>query len=267
MNTQTLRTLVSAVVLSLVFFAVVMGVSMTFIMFNARWSPDLVWFPAPVIAVLVGSIYWAEKRWHIGLSNPVDVPWGRVYAIGIALTVLGVCVAATQGMFTGKIRATEVYGGEVSPLFQMTYAFVMSVFAAILAEATFRGIMQTRMHAVLSLWPTVVTVAVINLLAHRWGPELVQNWFGTLIILAAWTYLRWLSQSLWPPLIVHGLCNLIFAIAVWFNGPIVYAELSGGTIVLIVAAGLVALVVTVFLARDLHQARLTAAGLSEQRPL
>ena len=52
-------------------------------------------------------------------------------------------------------------------------------------------------------------------------------------------------------------------IAVWFNGPIVYAELSGGTIVLIVAAGLVALVVTVFLARDLHQARLTAAGLSE----
>ena len=38
-------------------------------------------------------------------------------------------------MFTGKIRATEVYGGEVSPLFQMTYAFVMSVFAAILAEA------------------------------------------------------------------------------------------------------------------------------------
>ena len=52
MNTQTSRTLVSAVVLSLVFFAVVMGMSMTFVMFNARWSPDLVWFPVPVIAVL-----------------------------------------------------------------------------------------------------------------------------------------------------------------------------------------------------------------------
>lgn len=253
MNTQTLWTLVSAMVLSLFFFAVVMGMNMTFVMFNARWLPDLVWFPAPVIAVLVGSSYWAEKRWHIGLSNPVDVPWSRVYAIGIALTVLGVCVAATQGVFTGKVRATEVYGGDVSPLFQMTYAFVMSVVAAIVAEITFRGIMQTRMHKVLSLWPTVITVAVINLLAHRWGPELWQNWFGTLIILSAWTYLRWLSQSLWPPLIVHGLCNLIFAIAVWFGGPIVYAELSGGTIVLIVATGLVALVITVFLARDLHQ--------------
>jgi membrane protease YdiL (CAAX protease family) len=178
-----------------------------------------------------------------------------VYAIGIALTVFGVCVAATQGVFTGKIRAVEMYGGEVSPLFQMTYAFVMSVFAAVLAEATFRGIMQTRMHTVLSLWPTVVAVAVINLLSHRWGPELVQNWFGTFIILAAWTYLRWLSQSLWPPLIVHSLCNLIFAIAVWFGGPIVYAELSSGTIALIVIVGLVALMLTIFLSKDLHQAQ------------
>ena len=261
MNTSSFRTLVSAVVLSMVFFAVVMGVSMTCVRLNAQWSPDLVWFPAPVIAVLVGSIYWVEKRWQIGLSNPVDVPWERLYAIGFALTVFGVCVAAIQGMFTGKIRATEVYGGEGSPLFQMTYAFVMSVFAAILAEATFRGIMQTQMHKVLSLWPTVVTVAVINLLAHRWGPELVQNWFGTFIILAAWTYLRWLSRSLWPPLIVHGLCNLVFAIAVWFGGPIVYAELSGGTIAFIVAVGLVALVATVFLAKDLHQSRPTAAAV------
>ena len=37
MNTQTLRTLGSAVVLSLVFFAVVMGVAMTCVMYNARW--------------------------------------------------------------------------------------------------------------------------------------------------------------------------------------------------------------------------------------
>jgi hypothetical protein len=88
----------------------------------------------------------------------------------------------------------------------------------------------------------------------------VQNWFGTFIILAAWTYLRWLSRSLWPPLIVHGVCNLIFALAVWFGGPIVYAELSGETIALIVVVGLAALVVTIVLAKDLHQAQPTAAA-------
>ena len=229
-------------------------------MLNARWSPELVWFPLPVIVLLAGSIYWANKRWQIGLSHPAGVPWGRVYAIGIALTVFGACVSATQGVFTGKIRAVEMYGGGVSPLFQVTYAFVISVFAGILAEATFRGIMQTRIQTVLSVWPTVVIIAFINLVAHRWSPELVQNAFGTFVILAAWTYLRALAPSLWPALIVHGLHNLIFAIAVWFGGPIVHNELSGGTIALIVAVGLAALVVTIFLVKDLHQAQPTAAG-------
>lgn len=260
MNAQILRTLFIAVALSLLFFAVVMGVSMVCVMLNARWSPGLVWFPLPVIALLVASIYWAEKRWDIGLSHAADMPWGKVYAIGIALTVFGVCVGATQGVFTDKVRATEVYGGDVSPLFQVTYAFVMSVFAAVLAEAAFRGIMQTRMHAVLAVWPTIVSVTVLNYLAHRWGPELWENWLGSLVILGAWTYLRWLSQSLWPPLVVHALCNLVFAIIVWFGGPIRYAELSGGTIALFVVVGLAALVSTVFLARDLPRARVTAAA-------
>ncbi|MBM4197752.1 MAG: hypothetical protein FJ197_11800 [Gammaproteobacteria bacterium] len=170
MNAQTLRVLVSAVALSLLFFAVLMGVSMASVMFNARWSPDLVWFPVPVIAILAVAVYWAERRWNIGLTHPAGMPWGRVYAIGIALTVFGVCVGAVNGVFTGKIRATELYGGDVSPLFQITYAFLMSVFAAVLAEVAFRGIMQPRMHTVLGLWPTVLTIAVINLLAHRWGP-------------------------------------------------------------------------------------------------
>ena len=258
MNTQTLRTFGSAVVLSLVFFAVVMGVAMTCVMYNARWSPNLVWFPLPAIALLVGSIYWANKRWDIGLSHPAGVPWGRVYAIGIALTVFGSCVAATQGVFSGKIRAVEMYGGDVSPLFQVTYAFVMSVFAAILAEAAFRGIMQTRMQTVLSVWPTVVIIAFINLIAHRWTPELLQNAFGTFVILAAWTYLRALAPSLWPALVVHAVHNLVFALAVWFGGPIVFAELSTVAIAVIVAVGLAALVITTILVKDLHQTQPTA---------
>lgn len=136
----------------------------------------------------------------------------------------------------------------------------MSVFAAVLTEAAFRGIMQTRMHKVLDVWPTIVTV--LNYLAHRWGPELWQNWRSSLVILGAWTYLRWLSKSLWPPLVVHALCNLVFAIIVWFGGPIRYAELPGRTIALFVIVGLAALAVTVFLARDLRQSRPTVTVTS-----
>ncbi len=255
MNTQTLRTLASAVIVSLVFFTVVMGVSTACVMFNARWSPDLVWFPLPVIALLIASTIWAEKRWQIGLSHPAGISRAQMYAVGIALTVFGVCVTSTQGIFTDKVRAVVVYSADVSPLFQMTYAFVMSVFAAVLAEVAFRGIMQTRMHTVLSVGPTVCIVAFINLVAHRWTPELVQNAFGAFVILGAWTYLRWLTQSLWPPLIVHGLCNLVFAFWVWFVGPIFYSELSSATIALIVTAGLASLAVTVLLTRKILGSR------------
>jgi len=258
MNTQTLKTLAGATALSLIFFAVVMGAAMGCVMLNARWSPSLVWFPLPVIALLIITTLWAEKRWNIGLNHPPDMPLVRVYVIGIAITLFGTCVAATQGVFTDKVRAVEEYSGDVIPMFRITYAFLMSVFAAILAEVTFRGIMQTRVHTVLSVWPAIAFVAFINLVAHRWGLALLYNAFGVFIILATWTYLRWVSRSLWPPLIVHALHNLLFAAAVWFGGPIEYGELSDAAIAVIVIVGLAALGVTVVLAKNLHRARLEA---------
>ena len=208
-----------------------------------------------MVAILVGAIYWAQKRWDIGLSHPRGIPWGRVYIIGIALTVLGVCTAVVQGSYTGMVRKTELFDDpQVGLLFQLSYAFGMSVLAAILAEASFRGIMQTRMQSVMGLWPMVITIAVINVLAHRWGPELTLNWFGLFVTLAGWTYLRWLSDSLWPPLILHGVTNFIVATALWFRGPFVHAELPVVTVALVAAAGLAGLVLTFFLARDMHRA-------------
>jgi membrane protease YdiL (CAAX protease family) len=259
MNTQTFKTLGSATVLSLIFFTVVMGAAMGCVMLNARWSPGLVWFPLPVIALLIYSTLWAEKRWDIRLNHPQDIPLVRIYLIAIAITVFGSCVSATQGVFTDKVRAVEVYSADVIPMFRITYAFLMSVFAAVLAEVTFRGIMQTRVHSVLSVWPAIAFVAFINLVAHRWGLALLYNAVGVFVILATWTYLRWVSRSLWPPLVAHTLHNLVFAAAVWFGGPIEYGKLSGGVIAVIVFVGLASLGVTIMLAKDLHRARLEAS--------
>ena len=258
MNAKKLWILGSAVLLALLFFGVVMGFSMTMVTLNARYSPNFVWFPFAAAAALIGASYWAEKRWQIGFSQPSNVPWGRIYIIGIALTILGVCSAVVQGSYTGMVRQTEVFDAPVRPLFQVGYAFGMSVLAAVLAEVSFRGIMQTRMQTVLSLWPTVIIIAVINVLAHRWGPELTMNWFGLLVTLAGWTYLRWLANSLWPPLILHGVTNFIVAGALWYRGPFVHADLPGATVALVALAGLAGLVVSIFLARDLHQAQPTA---------
>ena len=37
---------------------------------------------------------------------------------------------------------------------------------------------------------TVIVIGVINVLAHRWGPEITQNGFGLFVVLAGWTWLR-----------------------------------------------------------------------------
>jgi membrane protease YdiL (CAAX protease family) len=253
MNSKQVWTILGSLGLGFVFFGIVMGAAMGLVMFNANASPDTVWFPLPVAAILFGAIYWAQRRWDIGLAAPTDVPWARVYVIGIALTVLGLAVAIVQGKFTGMVRATELLDVEVSPLFTMTYAIYMSLLAAILAEATFRGVIQTRMQTVLGVWPTVVIIGVVNVLAHRWGPELTLNWLGLFVTLAGWTYLRWLSQSLWPPLILHTVTNLLVAVALWYRGPFVHAELAGGTVMVVAVIGIVALAAAIMLARNMKK--------------
>jgi len=253
MNAKNLWAVGLAVIIGLAFFGVVMGASMGLVMLNANLSPDVVWFPLPVTVILIGAILWAQRRWDIGLAHPADVPWGRIYVIGTALTVLGIATAVVHGKFTGYTRATELLEIEVSPLFTMTYAIFMSVLAAILAEATFRGVVQSRMQKVLSVWPTVIVIGVVNVLAHRWGPEITLNWLGLFVTLAGWTYLRWLSQSLWPPLILHAVTNLLVAVGLWFRGPLVHAELPNGTITVIVIAGLLGLAIAVVLAKDINK--------------
>ena len=253
MNSKTVWTVISAVIIGLVFFGVVMGSSMGLVMFNANTSPDMVWFPLPVTVILVGAILLAQRFWGIGLTVPADVPWGRVYVIGTALTVLGISVAIVQGKFTGYSRATELLEVEVSPLFTVTYAIYMSVLAAVLAEATFRGVIQSRMQSVLSVWPTVIIIAVVNVLAHRWGPEITLNWAGLFVTLAGWTYLRWLSQSLWPPLILHAITNLLVAVGLWFRGPLVHAELADSTVTIIAIVGLSGLGLAIVLAKDVRK--------------
>jgi membrane protease YdiL (CAAX protease family) len=252
MNTKLLWTVVSSILLGFVFFGVVMGISMGLITVNANVSPGFVWFPLPATLLLVAAIWWAQRRWGIGLEHPTDIPWNRVYVIGVGLTVLGIATAFVQGHFTGYVRATELIEADVSPAFKMTYAIYMAVLAAVLAEATFRGVIQTRMQTVLGVWPVVLIIGVVNVLAHRWGPEILQNWLGLFVTLAGWTYLRWLSRSLWPPLILHTLTNLLVALGLWYRGPLVHAEVANGTVIAVAVVGLAGLGISVALARGMR---------------
>jgi membrane protease YdiL (CAAX protease family) len=251
MQLKLVGTVIGAVALGLVFFGVVMGASMGLVMLNVSQTPQIVWFPLPTTLLLAASMIWAQRRWNIGLTLPAGTPWLRIYVIGIAVTVLGIATALVQGRYTGMVRATELLDADVSPLFTLSYAFYMSVFAAILAEVTFRGVIQVRMQTVLSIWPTVVVIGVVNVLAHRWGPEIMQNWLGLFVTLAGWTWLRWLSKSLWPPLVLHTVANFLVALGLWYQGPLVHADLSDTAVIGIAMTGLVGLALAASLSRSI----------------
>ena len=56
MKLQTVWTVVSAILLGMVFFGLLMGAALGFVTLNIRVSPDFAWFPLPVTLLLVGRL-------------------------------------------------------------------------------------------------------------------------------------------------------------------------------------------------------------------
>ena len=218
-----------------------MGAAIGTVVLNAQVSPSVPWFPLPVTVLLFAAAWFVERRWGIGLSDGGPKPAGRVYALAGALTVAGVAACAVQGYFTGYARETEPFNADLSTAFNATFALYLSVYAAVLAELSFRGVMQTRMQHALSVWPVVLVIGVVNVFAHRWGPEITQNGLGLFVVLGGWTYLRWYAQSLWPPLIMHTVTNVIVAAWLWNQGPIVHADMTPFWAGVVAAVGVAAL--------------------------
>jgi membrane protease YdiL (CAAX protease family) len=206
-----LRTVPGAILLGLVWFMLFMLGSIGLVLLNASVSPRVPWFPLPVLALVVAACVIAERRWAIGLTHPPGVAWGRIYFLACTTTVLGVCLAILQGAWFDMTREAELGPAGTSTQFQLAYAVVMSLVAATLAEIAFRGIMQGRLHAVLSPAAAIVLTAAVNTAAHRWGPDLAAQWFAYFVTLAGWGWVRWLGGSVLPPLAAHFGQNLALA--------------------------------------------------------
>ena len=144
MNSKQLWTVLTSAVYAILFFGVVMGVSMYAVTFNADWSPAVIWFPVPVLALLGVATFWAQRQWSIGLTVPANVPLGPVYGFGIAVTILGVSVCILQGAYHGLVRHVEVVSTDVTPVFAFTYHFLMSIVAALLPACSFRSVSAGR---------------------------------------------------------------------------------------------------------------------------
>lgn len=210
---RTLPAVIMPAISAVLFFGVLMGISMGLVTLNARLSPQIPWFPLPVILLLWTAALWAERRWQIGLAARPAMDTGRTVLLTVAVTVLGLAACVLQGAFHGYVRQPEAAPEGVPDLFAFVYVLVMSGVAAVLAELAFRGIMQSRWHRIFSPWTVIALVAVLNLASHRWSAALIQQSLAYLVALGGLAWLRWKTGSLWPPLIAHLVVNLLLALA------------------------------------------------------
>ncbi len=254
MRWEQVRNVVVPIIGGLAFSRALLFTSLFLVFLNTRWTPGFPWYPIVVLALVIGATYLVQRRWDIGLTIPRNMPWVPIYAFGIAISVTGFAVATLQGAYHDLVRGTEVLAGDVSPLFQVANAFVISMTAATLAELGFRGIILPRVAKVMGVWPAIVLVTVINTAGHRWIDSSTR-WLGLMVMLGGWGYLRQMSGSVVPPLVVHVTMNFLLATGFWFWGPWDLGAMGVPSLASLAVLALISFAAAIYFARSAQARR------------
>lgn len=232
------RTTALPVLAGLLLFSVLMGISVGLVGLNARWSPSLPWFPLPALALVLGASAWLERRWGIGLTWPRGVDWRRIYLVGGLATIAALAIGVLQGALHGLVREAPTWPGAVSGGFQLAYLLTLPLIASVLAEVTFRGVMQVRLTRRYPLWRVLGGLAVLNTLFHFNAAELGTQWACYLALNLAFGYAAWLAGSIVPALVLHVGMNLVVTFAERLWGPFDLGALGPGALLVTGAVGL-----------------------------
>ncbi|MDG2321055.1 MAG: CPBP family intramembrane metalloprotease [Rhodospirillaceae bacterium] len=219
-----------ALLRGLLFFVVLMGVSLSLIFLNAGRTPSVPWFPLPVIIIIGGATYFAHRRWGIRIGAPQNVSWQMTLTFGALLTIGSVCVSILQGTVMGMTRTFPGPPDGVSFAFLMTYLIMMPMIVSVLPEVSFRGIIQTRLETLMRLWPTLIVIAVANTVFHFNATDLANQWLFHIVLNLGLGYVTWISQSILPAVLMHLSMNITVNTSEYLWGPFVLSEIVQGTV-------------------------------------
>jgi len=252
MNAKNLLTIVLVILGGFVFFNVLMGISMYLVFLNVDVTPTLPWFPIPALVLIVVATWLLNRRWDIRLSVPANVPWVRVYAFSFLAMLAAKCIKALEGAYHGAWLEAPALEG-VSTVFGLVFLLLVPFFAAVLAEISYRGIMQTRIETLLPLWPTLLILAAINTLSHSqiFGgfTDIGTQWIYLMAMNIGFGYTAWMARSIVPAIVMHVVMNVLFPGSQYLWGPFALGELSAPSLAAIAVLGTALTAVAVWLAR------------------
>lgn len=249
-----LKAVILPILGGLVFFNVLMGASLGIIALNASVSPAIPWFPVPAIGLVLLVTWWVNSRWPLRLAQPVG---GRAYAVTLLLTYAIISLGVLESWVNDATMPAPKFEGEaLSDGFQLTFLLVLPFIAAVLAEAGYRGLMQTALEKVMPLWPMLLLLAVLNFLMHAYDPEIGGQLLRLLGLNFAWGYMTWRTQSLRPALAGHILMNIAVPLAQYGSeqygpGAVPFGDFPASTLILSGVCGAVALAAALGLMKKL----------------
>jgi membrane protease YdiL (CAAX protease family) len=250
MTSKQFLTLAATVLGGLVYFNVLMGVSMQVAFFNVDWSPTVPWFPIPLLALIWLVTWWIKGRWNVRLTAPPNVSWARIYAFSFLAMLAAKTIKGLEGAYHGTTLAAPALPQGVSTGFGLVFLLMIPIIAGVLAEIAYRGIMQTRFEAIAPLWPTLVVLAIINTLGHMGFTDVSTQWIYLMAMNIGFGYTAYLAQSIIPVIVVHATMNVIFPGSQYLWGPFALGELSGLSLAAIALLGTALTAAAVWLARS-----------------
>ena len=239
MNWESIKTSIAATFGGSFIFMALVGVSIGTAQFNANVSPALPWFPIPVLAVVFGVTWWCDRRWDIGLKEPVKGPVSLVTAFAVVSMIAAHALWIIEKSYNGVVYEFPRGPEGTSTLFLITYWVTISLALSTASEVCFRGIMQSQLCRLMSLWPAIALVVFFNTFSHPWA-TLWPRFFGVLAILLAWSWLRHISGSLKATILTHIAVVMGGDVIFWFIGPVDFGQLSSQTLILVAAIGVLA---------------------------
>ncbi len=260
MNGKKLLTIVLVILGGLVFFTVLMRTSMSLVFLNLNVTPALPWFPIPALVLIVVATWLVNRRWNIRLTLPDNVPWARVYAFSFLAMLAAKCIKALEGAYHGATLAAPAAPEGISTVFGLVFLLLVPFFAAVRAEISYRGIMQTRIEKLLPLWPVLLILAAVNTLSHSqiFGgfTDIGTQWIYLMAMNIGFGYTAWMARSIVPAIVMHVVMNVLFPGSQYLWGPFALGELAAPGIATITVLAVGLATAAVWLARGVAAPRL-----------
>jgi membrane protease YdiL (CAAX protease family) len=248
MNATEGKICIAAILGGTVIFVCLVAFSILTAQFNADTTPNLPWFPVPVLAVVFGITWWCDQRWDIGLRTRCKAPVLQIAAFAVASNIAAHAVWVLEKVWHGAVYAAPTGPAGTSPAFLLTYWVVISIALSTSSEMCFRGIMQSQLSRYMGLWSAIGIVVIANTFSHPWD-SLWPRFFGVVAILFAWGWLRHISGSLKACILTHIAAVMGGDIIFRLTGPVDFGQISQTALVINAAVCLLTIGISVYLSR------------------